>query len=58
LSQTADALPFYTQPNFKEKYGINTKGINYKEMAVIFTLFENTVYIHCIKPAQNIKGLD
>ena len=58
LSQIADALPFYTQPELKVKYGINTKRINYKEMAVIFTLFDNTVYIHCIKPSKNIKGLE
>ncbi|MEI8086260.1 MAG: hypothetical protein WCG93_08600 [Paludibacter sp.] len=58
LAQTADALPFYTQQDLKEKYGANTKRINYKEMAVIFTLFNNIVYIHCIKPAKNIKELN
>ena len=55
LSVTADALPYYTQPQIR-KYGQNTKRINYKEMAIIFAIYGPIVYIHCIIPANTLAG--
>jgi len=55
LSHTADALPFYSQPNLIEKCGLYTKRINYKEVAVIFAIFDTTVYIHCINHQKTSK---
>ena len=53
LSVIADALPYITQPQL-QKYGLNTKRINYKEMAVLFAIYGPIVYIHCIIPANAI----
>jgi len=53
LSIIADALPYYTYPQL-QKYGQNTKLINYKEMAIIFAIYGPIVYIHCIIPANAI----
>ena len=55
LSVIADALPYYTRPQL-QKYGQNTKRINYKEMAIIFAIYGPIVYIHCIIPANAIAG--
>jgi hypothetical protein len=54
LSVLADALPYYSRPQF-QKYGQNTKRINYKEMAIIFAIYGPIVYIHCIIPANTIS---
>jgi hypothetical protein len=56
LSVIADALPYYTSPQLR-KYGLNTKRINYKEMAIIFAIYGPIVYIHCIIPANAIARL-
>jgi len=56
LSVIADALPYYTAPEI-QKYGLNTKRINYKEMAIIFAIYGPIVYIHCIIPANAIARL-
>lgn len=53
LSVIADALPYYSRPQL-QKYGQNTKRINYKEMAIIFAIYGPIVYIHCIIPANTI----
>ncbi len=55
LSVIADALTYYTRPQI-QKYGPNTKRINYKEMAIIFAIYGPIVYIHCIIPANAIAG--
>ena len=55
LSVIADALPYYTQPQL-QKYGQNTKRINYKEMAIIFAIYGPIIYIHCIIPANTIAA--
>ncbi len=55
LSVIADALPYYTRPQL-QKYGQNTKRINYKEMAIIFVIYGPIVYIHCIIPANTITA--
>lgn len=56
LSQNAEAMPFSNR-EFLLEFGTNTKRLNYKEMAVIFGIFKNTVYIHRIVPAKTITSL-
>ena len=46
----ADVYAFYNS-NFAKQYGNNVKRVNYKKMAVFFTIFERTVYIHRIIPS-------
>jgi len=53
LSTIAD--PYYTRSQI-QKYGQNTKRINYKEMAIIFAIYGPIVYIHCLIPANAIAG--
>jgi aminopeptidase-like protein len=55
LSVLADSLPYYTRPQL-QKYGQNTKRINYKQMAIIFAVFGPIVYIHRIIPANTIAS--
>jgi len=38
LSVLADTLPYYSRPQL-QKYGQNTKRINYKKMAIIFAIY-------------------
>ncbi len=52
----ADSLPYYT-PIQLQRFGQNTKRINYKEMAIIFAIYGPIVYIHCIIPANAIVEL-
>ncbi|HEY5591460.1 MAG TPA: hypothetical protein VIK55_10625 [Paludibacter sp.] len=56
LSVLADTLPYYSRPQL-QKYGQNTKRINYKKMAIIFAIYGHKVYIHRIIPANAISGL-
>jgi hypothetical protein len=56
LSQNAEAMPFSNR-EFLAEFGTNTKRLNYKEMAVIFGIFNNTVYIHRIVPANSVTSL-
>ena len=56
LSVMADSLPYYT-PLQLQRFGQNTKRINYKEMAIIFAIYGPIVYIHCIIPSNAIVEL-
>lgn len=56
LSVLADALLYATR-SFLQKYGQNTKRINYKQMAIIFGIYGPIVYIHRIIPANAIADL-
>jgi len=39
------------------QYGTNVRRINYKKMAIIYTIHGDIVYIHRIIPASMITGL-
>jgi len=39
-------------------YGINVRRVNFKKMAIIYTVNENTVYIHRVMPGSMITGLN
>jgi plasmid stabilization system protein ParE len=39
------------------QYGINVRRINYKRMAIIYTVHEDVVYIQRIIPASMITGI-
>ena len=45
LSVFPDAYPIRHNPSFA-KYGVNVRRVNYKKMAILYTVCENTVYIH------------
>lgn len=53
LRHNANKYAFYNA-HFVKQYGNNMKRMNYKKMAVIFTLIERTVYIHRIIPSSII----
>jgi len=53
LKHHADVYAFYNS-NFVKQYGNNVKRVNYKKMAVLFTIFQKTVYIHRIIPSLTI----
>ena len=53
LKQNADIYAFYNS-NFVKPYGNNVKRVNYKKMAIFYTVFERTVYIHRIIPSAII----
>ena len=42
--------------SFFQRYGANTRRINYKKMAVIYTVHGDIVYIHRVMPANLITG--
>lgn len=48
--------PIQTSPFFL-RYGTNARRINYKKMAIIYTVHGNIVYIHRIIPANLITIL-
>jgi plasmid stabilization system protein ParE len=45
-----------TRPSLA-KFGHNVRRINYKKMAIIYTIHGNVVYIHRIMPGASITGL-
>jgi hypothetical protein len=53
LKHNADIYAFYNS-NFVKQYGNSVKRVNYKKMAVIFSTFKRTVYIHRIIPSSII----
>ena len=57
LKTTADSIPCCNQMSVVAKYGYNARRINYKKMAIIFTVNENIVVIEAIIPQGNIKDL-
>ena len=56
LKRHPDALPLNYHKPF-EKYGPTIRRINYKRMAIIYDISENTVYIHRILAASTISDL-
>jgi hypothetical protein len=56
LTHIAEPLPYASRPALR-KYGKNTKRINYKNMAIIFAIYDPFVYIHRIIPANTIAKL-
>ncbi|MDO9152369.1 MAG: type II toxin-antitoxin system RelE/ParE family toxin [Paludibacter sp.] len=56
LKYSADSYPIQTRKSITQ-YGQNVRRINYKRIAVIYTVYQTTVYIHRIIPANAIAGL-
>lgn len=56
LRNSAESFQLQTRPYF-QKYGMFVYRINYKKMAIIYTIHGSTVYIHRIIPAPMITGL-
>ena len=40
-----------------QQYGLNVRRVNYKKMAIIYTINEDTIYIHRIIASSMITGL-
>ena len=57
LKSSAESFPFCGQQSIISKYGYNARRINYKKMAIIYTVFSDLVVIEAIIPQANIKGL-
>ncbi len=53
LKTTAESFKVQTYIEF-QKYGDNVRRVNYKRMAIIYTVDNQTVYIHRIIPAAMI----
>ena len=56
LQSSADVFQIQTRASLLQ-YGPNVRRINYKKMAVIYTVHNDIVYIHRIIPASMITGL-
>lgn len=56
LSVTGALYSNYTAISITE-YGQNLKRINYKKMAILYSIYKDIVYIHRIIPANTIVGL-
>jgi len=56
LSSNAESIKIQSSKSFT-KFGFNTRRINYKKMAIIYSVVNNTVYIHRVIPANSIVGL-
>ncbi|MBV5342374.1 hypothetical protein JZU68_01730 [bacterium] len=57
LKYSCLAIPFCCQQSITDKFGLGSKRINYKKMAVVFTIVSDTVVIEAIVPQANVKGL-
>ena len=56
LKRSPESYPIQTRASLLQ-YGSNVRRINYKKMAVIYTVHGDIVYIHRIIPASMITGL-
>jgi plasmid stabilization system protein ParE len=56
LELYAEIFPLQTNRFFR-KYGQYVRRINYKKMAIIYTVHDTTVYIHRIVPAAIVNVL-
>ena len=56
LSNSPKSFPIQTSAFFL-RYGTNVHRINYKKMAIIYTVHGDAVYIHRILPANLITSL-
>lgn len=56
LSTVAESLPIQTSASFR-RFGSNVRRINFKKMAVIYTVHGRIVYIHRVIPAKLIAHL-
>lgn len=56
LSKNPESPPIQTRTSLQQ-YGANVRRINYKKMAIIYTVHGNIVYIHRIIAGSMITGL-
>ena len=54
LKNSAESIPLCSQRTISAKYGYNARRINYKKMAIIYTVYFNLVVIEAIIPQGNI----
>jgi hypothetical protein len=56
LESMAETLPFQSRKSLAQ-YGQNVRRINYKKMAVIYTVHNDLVLIHRVIPSNTIGSL-
>jgi plasmid stabilization system protein ParE len=56
LTHTAESYPISATKTISQ-YGYNARRINYKKMAIIYTVHGKTVLIHRVLPGALISGL-
>ena len=56
LSHSADSFKIESNKSFQQ-YGSNPRRINYKEIAIIYNLINDVVYILRVIPANTIQDL-
>ncbi|NLO72283.1 MAG: type II toxin-antitoxin system RelE/ParE family toxin [Porphyromonadaceae bacterium] len=56
LSRNAETYQIQTRASLQQ-YGLNVRRINYKKMAIIYTVHGELVYIHRVVPQNSISGL-
>lgn len=57
LSHSAESFPFYSRKSFA-KYGFNVRRINYKKMAIIYSIHGSVVLIQRIIQGALITQMD
>jgi plasmid stabilization system protein ParE len=54
----SSAETYVTQKHqYFSQYGVNVRRLNYKKMAIIYTIKNDTVYIRRVVPSSTITGL-
>jgi ribosomal protein S18 len=56
LKTTAETFSIQKTKGFSQ-YGFNVRRLNYKKMAIIYTVINNTVYIQRVIPSSTITTL-
>jgi plasmid stabilization system protein ParE len=56
LKHAPDSYPIQTRTSLQQ-FGANVRRINFKKMAIIFTIHDDVVYIHRIIAGAMITGL-
>ena len=56
LSRFPEMHPIRTSPSFW-KYGNSVRRVNYKKMAILYTVYDDVVFIHRIIAGNMITGL-
>jgi len=51
------AFPYCQNKSVTEAYGVNARRINFKKMAIIYTIHGSTVYVHRVIAASMITDL-
>ncbi|MBN2745519.1 MAG: type II toxin-antitoxin system RelE/ParE family toxin [Bacteroidales bacterium] len=56
LESIGETLPLQTRKSLTQ-YGQNVRRLNYKKMAIIYTIHQDVILLHRVIPSNTIAGL-